>query len=59
MEQAMVAVLAQLRIALNFRVVPAQAFAHGHGEATGAAGRIAHHIRGYGLGFVANGIMMK
>ena len=55
----MVAVLAQLRIALNFRVVPAQAFAHGHGEATGAAGRIAHHIRGYGLGFVANGIMMK
>ena len=50
MEQAMVEVLAQLRIAENFRVVLAQVFAHRHREAAGAAGRIHHHIARRRLG---------
>jgi len=52
MEQAMVEVLAQLRIAEHLGVVFAQVFAHRHREATGAAGRIHHHIAWGGVGSV-------
>jgi hypothetical protein len=50
MEEAMVEVLAQLRITENFRVVLAQVLAHRHREAAGATGRIHHHIAWGGLG---------
>jgi hypothetical protein len=50
MEQAMVEVHAQLRIAEQHRVVFPQVFAHRHRKAAGAAGRIHHHIGGLRLG---------
>ena len=45
-EKMMVEMLAKLRVAENFRVMPPEVFADRHGEAAGAAGGVAHNVHG-------------